>query len=141
MDLESRLTINDYVAAESDEESVDEGHATPKGVSDERAPYQKANIISRLTYSWVSGMFKIGYKRPIEIEDLDYLPKQCFTANATSKFHRYWKDEMEMAQSQKTKPKKGTNLQKGLLDDAPEEGDGDTEMDSPQPNLLKALLG
>jgi hypothetical protein len=38
------------------------------------SPITKANILSKITYSWENPLFKVGYHRPLEKNDLYLLP-------------------------------------------------------------------
>jgi len=144
MQLDTRLTVNDYVAADSEEDDSSEEMPTPKGggrARDERAPFQRANVLSRLTFSWISAMFKTGYKRPVEIDDLEYLPRRCFVDRATATFQEHWFAMKEESRSKQRAEKNKQLLQKSLLDDddAAASADG-VQTEHPPPNLLRALL-
>ena len=91
MELETRLTINnEYVAAESDSDEEADENKTIKAVIDSRSAREKANVLSRLAFCWLSPMFKTGYKKQIEVEDLQYLEDQCKSSNTLKKFNENW---------------------------------------------------
>ena len=54
------------------------------------SPYTKANIFSKLTYSWENPIFKVGYNRPLEKNDLFLLPENLQEDYNEEKFYGYW---------------------------------------------------
>ena len=102
MELENRLTINQYIAAESDSDESQNNDPSKAdsnfNESDDcsKTPQEKANIISKLTFYWLSSMFKTGYKRPLQIEDLNYLMNQCKAGNTLKTFYKHWNKYKEI---------------------------------------------
>ena len=138
MELETRLTINDYVEAKSDDADMVDGKTD---VIDSRTARQKANILSKVTFSWISAMFQTGYKRQIEIGDLDYLPHECYAGNTLKAFNRRWQSQSDTNNGDKDEEKKRNEiLEEPLMTDA----DGPKALESVEgrhPKLLKVLLG
>jgi len=54
------------------------------------SPYTKANIFSKLTYSWENPIFKVGYNRPLEKNDLFLLPEKLQEDYNEERFYGYW---------------------------------------------------
>ncbi|RIB04579.1 P-loop containing nucleoside triphosphate hydrolase protein [Gigaspora rosea] len=58
-------------------------------------PETKANLFSKLTFWWLNDLMKLGYKRPLEKDDL-YVLNDARTAKiVTEKFSSEWKKEIE----------------------------------------------
>jgi len=62
------------------------------------SPYTKANIFSKVTYSWEQPLFKVGYHRPLEKNDLYLLPPKLTEEYNEDRFYERW---------DKTEAKKG----------------------------------
>lgn len=56
-------------------------------------PEANANIFSKLTFWWLGNLLKLGYKRPLENDDLYILNDAKLAKNVTSDFEKSW--EME----------------------------------------------
>mmetsp|Transcript_32813 Transcript_32813/g.52531 ORF Transcript_32813/g.52531 Transcript_32813/m.52531 type:complete len:1421 (+) Transcript_32813:30-4292(+) len=54
---------------------------------------ETANIFSFLTFSWISEMFKTGYSRTLEFEDLEYLRARDHSQNLLDAFAPRWKQQ------------------------------------------------
>ncbi|CAL8468910.1 g8451 [Coccomyxa elongata] len=57
-------------------------------------PEATANIFSTITFSWVGGLMKKGYKKPLQFEDMWKLPPQDEVSNIASSFERAWQREL-----------------------------------------------
>ncbi|KAJ1718167.1 hypothetical protein LPJ61_006787, partial [Coemansia biformis] len=55
-----------------------------------RAPEERANLFSRLTFAWLDPMLDEGLKRPLRMEDTCELSKRYYPEVATVKFRRNW---------------------------------------------------
>jgi len=62
------------------------------------SPYTKANFLSKITYSWENPLFRVGYRRPLENNDLYLLPPKLTEEYNENKFYERWN---------KTEAKKG----------------------------------
>ncbi|ORX52519.1 hypothetical protein BCR36DRAFT_349904 [Piromyces finnis] len=62
------------------------------------SPYTKANLFSKITYSWEQPLFKVGYHRPLEKNDLYLLPPKLTEEYNEEQFYSRW---------DKTEAKKG----------------------------------
>eukprot|EP01156_Anaeramoeba_ignava_P019787 Anaeramoba_ignava/a98351_52.p1 GENE.a98351_52~~a98351_52.p1 ORF type:complete len:202 (+),score=74.28 a98351_52:15-620(+) len=67
----------------------------------------KANIFSRLVFSWFTSLAKIGYKRPLIQNDLFELRPQDFCSKITGELEPKWNEEKKQ-----TKPKLINSLKK-----------------------------
>ncbi|KAJ5070817.1 abc transporter atp-binding protein/permease vmr1-related [Anaeramoeba ignava] len=67
----------------------------------------KANIFSRLTFSWFGSLAKTGYKRPLIQNDLFELRPQDFCSKITGELEPNWNEEKKQ-----TKPKLINSLKK-----------------------------
>ncbi|KAJ2338675.1 hypothetical protein GGF43_006826, partial [Coemansia sp. RSA 2618] len=59
-----------------------------------RTPEESANIFSRLTFSWMSALLKLGRHRQIVEGDLWPLPAKYAPANVTEAFETHWQAEL-----------------------------------------------
>ncbi|RZF40293.1 hypothetical protein LSTR_LSTR012596 [Laodelphax striatellus] len=84
-----------------------------KTEKDEKPPHPraKANLISAATFSWTFDMFRLGYKRDLEVTDLYATLKEHSSNNLGDKFEKKWNDEYSKA----TKRKKDPSLLKVLF--------------------------
>jgi len=62
------------------------------------SPYTHANILSKITYSWENPLFKVGYHRPLEKNDLYLLTPKLTEEYNENRFYERW---------DKTEAKKG----------------------------------
>ncbi|KAJ3223083.1 hypothetical protein HK099_001564 [Clydaea vesicula] len=57
-----------------------------------QSPEENANFLSILTFGWITPLFKLGYKRPLQFEDL-YPPTSILNTNFTvGNFEQYWNE-------------------------------------------------
>ncbi|KAG4104318.1 hypothetical protein H8356DRAFT_1029599 [Neocallimastix lanati (nom. inval.)] len=54
------------------------------------SPITKANILSKITYSWENPLFKVGYHRPLEKNDLYLLPPKLTEQYNEKNFYDKW---------------------------------------------------
>lgn len=57
-------------------------------------PELNANIFSRITFWWAGSLMKLGYKRPLEKDDLYVLNDVRLAKNIISKFEKSWEKEL-----------------------------------------------
>ncbi|KAG4106141.1 P-loop containing nucleoside triphosphate hydrolase protein [Neocallimastix lanati (nom. inval.)] len=58
------------------------------------SPYPKANFFSKITYSWENPIFSVGYKRPLEKNDLFLLPPKLKEDYNEERFYYHWDKEV-----------------------------------------------
>ncbi|CAG8840576.1 22075_t:CDS:1, partial [Gigaspora margarita] len=58
-------------------------------------PETRANLFSKLTFWWLNGLMSLGYKRPLEKDDLYVLNDTRSAKIVTEKFEAEWKKETE----------------------------------------------
>ncbi|KAJ2711587.1 hypothetical protein H4R19_003175, partial [Coemansia spiralis] len=75
-----------YDMLDNDDELDDGGDTQPSF----RAPEERANILSHLTFAWLGPMIAAGCKKPLQMGDIGELSKQYFPENATVMFRRNW---------------------------------------------------
>ncbi|XP_038050114.1 ATP-binding cassette sub-family C member 9-like [Patiria miniata] len=63
-----------------------------------------SSFISEVTYGWLNWVFRLGYKRPLEMEDLGQLPEVHSASYIHEKFKEAFKKEQERAKSKGLKP-------------------------------------
>ncbi|KAJ1916544.1 hypothetical protein H4219_003711 [Mycoemilia scoparia] len=63
------------------------------------SPEDEANIFSKLTFSWMSPLLSIGYKRPITADDLWPLPKNYLPYMVADQFDDAWNQEIKRAEA------------------------------------------
>ncbi|KAJ1654030.1 hypothetical protein IWQ61_005966 [Dispira simplex] len=56
-------------------------------------PEEKANIFSRITFSWMSSLLALGYQRVLTLDDMWDLPRDVQTKPVSDRFQRFWKRE------------------------------------------------
>ncbi|OUM60193.1 hypothetical protein PIROE2DRAFT_54778 [Piromyces sp. E2] len=56
-------------------------------------PYAKASFFSKITYSWENPIFKVGFNRPLQKNDLYLLTPKFKEENNEKKFYHYWDNE------------------------------------------------
>jgi len=56
-------------------------------------PEAKANILSRITFWWAGKLMSLGYKRPLEKDDLYVLSDARLAKNVVDNFERSWEQE------------------------------------------------
>ena len=59
------------------------------------SPENKANFLSILTYSWLTPIFKLGSKRPLEQQDLWQLSDKWKSEILCTEFEGHWKEELK----------------------------------------------
>eukprot|EP00249_Psilotum_nudum_P023194 c28783_g1_i1 orf=631-5508(+) len=60
---------------------------------DQICPERHANILSRITFSWMTPLMELGYKRPIVEGDIWQLDAWDHTEHLYANFHKYWEEE------------------------------------------------
>ncbi|CCK71890.1 ATP-binding cassette glutathione S-conjugate transporter YCF1 KNAG_0I00990 [Huiozyma naganishii CBS 8797] len=63
-------------------------------------PYDSANIFSRISFTWMSGLMKAGYEKYLVEEDMYKLPERFDSEEVSSKMDKNWENEVK----QKAKP-------------------------------------
>jgi hypothetical protein len=63
------------------------------------SPEDKASIFSLISYSWLDGLFRLGFKRTLEASDIPAPPKRLQAALATPAFEQSWEEEKERAKN------------------------------------------
>ncbi|KAJ2863548.1 hypothetical protein GGH94_003542, partial [Coemansia aciculifera] len=82
--------LAEYVLAEDGDEDV--VSASRFGV---RAPVEDANIFSRLTFSWMSPLLKLGQRKQISEGDLWEIPSNIAPVNIAETFDTNWQYEID----------------------------------------------
>ncbi|KAJ4459649.1 Multidrug resistance-associated protein [Paratrimastix pyriformis] len=67
-------------------------------------PIEKANIISRLTFWWMTPLIALGFKRPLEPEDLYPLAEKDTATSLGNEFQKIWESEKGRARQKGKKP-------------------------------------
>ncbi|ORX56536.1 hypothetical protein BCR36DRAFT_580845 [Piromyces finnis] len=57
------------------------------------SPYTEASFFSKITYSWENKIFKVGYNRPLQPNDIYLLPYQFKEENNEKRFYHYWNEQ------------------------------------------------
>ncbi|KAJ1877465.1 hypothetical protein LPJ57_003933, partial [Coemansia sp. RSA 486] len=89
-----------YELPYDDEDDFDDSNALALGGSAQsssctfQSPEERANIFSRLTFSWMTPLLEKGYRKPLQLEDtwelgFDYRPDIV-----TERFQRNWRSEL-----------------------------------------------
>jgi ATP-binding cassette subfamily C (CFTR/MRP) protein 1 len=61
------------------------------------AAIDSANLFSRIFYSWLTPLMKLGKKRPIHDEDLYEVPQDVDAHGVNELFERYWKEQLKLS--------------------------------------------
>ncbi|KAJ1981339.1 hypothetical protein H4R34_002105 [Dimargaris verticillata] len=65
--------------------------------SDLDCPVDRASLLSRVTFSWLSPLLALGYQKPLEQDDLWPLPHSLQTRHVANTFHERWTKERRTA--------------------------------------------
>ncbi|KAJ2737623.1 hypothetical protein H4R23_001706 [Coemansia sp. Cherry 401B] len=60
-----------------------------------QSPEERANVFSRLTFSWMTPLLEQGFRKPLQMEDTWELSTQYRPDVATAKFQRNWQAELQ----------------------------------------------
>ncbi|KAJ2710645.1 hypothetical protein H4R19_003650, partial [Coemansia spiralis] len=60
-----------------------------------QSPEERANVFSRLTFSWMTPLLNLGLHKPLEMEDTWELARQYRPDLATAAFQRNWQAELK----------------------------------------------
>ncbi|KAJ2497314.1 hypothetical protein GGH96_005197 [Coemansia sp. RSA 1972] len=60
-----------------------------------KSPEDRANVFSRLTFSWLTPLLEQGYRKPLQMEDMLELSKRYQPDVATAEFQRNWQAEQQ----------------------------------------------
>ncbi|XP_046853046.1 multidrug resistance-associated protein 1-like isoform X2 [Xenia sp. Carnegie-2017] len=60
-----------------------------------KCPEESANIFSRITFWWMTGLVRLGYSKPLVTKDLWYLQSSLMSKNIEGKFIEIWEHEKE----------------------------------------------
>ncbi|KAG0665915.1 ATP-binding cassette glutathione S-conjugate transporter ycf1 [Maudiozyma exigua] len=58
-------------------------------------PYDTANIFSRISFTWMSGLMKTGYKKYLVEEDLFKLPESFGSEELANKLDKNWENQLK----------------------------------------------
>ncbi|KAI7889943.1 multi drug resistance-associated protein MRP [Mucor mucedo] len=61
------------------------------------SPEEKTNIFGRLTFSWMTPLMRLGYQKPLAMDDLWNLKSDDQSAIVGAKFQENWRKEMSKA--------------------------------------------
>ena len=67
-------------------------------------------LYSTLTYSWLSKTLSVGYKRPLELEDLPHCVGQESSQEIAKEFENTWSSELKNSQSNNRPPNLWTTV-------------------------------
>ncbi|KAJ2120809.1 hypothetical protein IW147_004749 [Coemansia sp. RSA 720] len=60
-----------------------------------QSPEERANVFSRLTYTWLTPLLEQGLRKPLQMEDVCELSRQYQPDVATAEFQRNWQAEQQ----------------------------------------------
>ncbi|KAI8362629.1 multi drug resistance-associated protein MRP [Blakeslea trispora] len=58
------------------------------------SPEEKVNIFGRLTFEWMTPLMRLGYQKPLTMEDLWNLKSDDQSANVSTQFQQNWQKEL-----------------------------------------------
>ncbi|KAI9249020.1 multi drug resistance-associated protein MRP [Sporodiniella umbellata] len=64
-------------------------------LEDKYSPEEMSNIFSRLTFGWMTPMMRLGYQKPLTMDDLWNLPSNDQSAAVSAEFQKNWEKEMQ----------------------------------------------
>ena len=64
---------------------------------------ENASLFSILTFGWLSKLFYTGYKRPLEMKDLDYLIGTDHAHESVKLFYSAWRQQLKKAKEKNAK--------------------------------------
>jgi ABC-type bacteriocin/lantibiotic exporter with double-glycine peptidase domain len=88
-ELSSKYEQRDPLLSDFDGENIDLGRK--QSLFGNENPYQKAGLISRLLFNWVTPLVSYGFKEKLTLEDLSVLPDAYHTSLQEEKVNKYWK--------------------------------------------------
>ncbi|GAA6062217.1 hypothetical protein JCM10212_006452 [Sporobolomyces blumeae] len=123
----------------SDDDDDETGRTNEgKGELDQpECPRLRANIFSRLTFSWMTPMMMAGVRKFLTEEDLWQLPPDDTAHALSARLERAWQSRRHRA-ADKSAVKPRTHDQEPTYSVLP--ADGKTEQDAPKPSLTGALV-
>ncbi|XP_006825920.1 multidrug resistance-associated protein 1-like, partial [Saccoglossus kowalevskii] len=68
-------------------------HYSPRVTDLNPCPYSSASFLSKVTFWWVTRIIVLGYKKPLQREDLWSLNKEDETSHVFHKFEKQWSKE------------------------------------------------
>lgn len=75
-------------------------------------PEDSANIFSVLSYEWMTQLFILGSRRPLQIEDIWQMPARYEAKFVTSQLEDLWSSEKELSVSEKRSPNLSNAIRK-----------------------------
>nr|XP_019009246.1 uncharacterized protein I206_05894 [Kwoniella pini CBS 10737]OCF48027.1 hypothetical protein I206_05894 [Kwoniella pini CBS 10737] len=76
----------------------------------EKIPLERANIFSRFLYTWISPMLKVGYSRPLQIEDLWSLSEDLKCQTHAERLQKHFMRRMPPSRRPKSSQNEETPL-------------------------------
>ncbi|KAJ3043701.1 hypothetical protein HDV00_004474 [Rhizophlyctis rosea] len=64
-------------------------------------PSETSNIFSRLTFTWLDPVFRVGYRQPLQSEDLWHLTSGWNVKNLHALFNAKWEEELQLVRDGK----------------------------------------
>ncbi|KAI3862972.1 hypothetical protein MKX03_005355 [Papaver bracteatum] len=68
----NRATGISFITNSTTESLLNKLENQSDGKREKESPYQRATFLQLITFSWLSPLFKVGYKKPLEQEDLSF---------------------------------------------------------------------
>ncbi|ORZ33398.1 P-loop containing nucleoside triphosphate hydrolase protein [Catenaria anguillulae PL171] len=106
--------------------------------ADKVSPDTRANPLSRLLFSWQTGLIRLGYTRPLEQEDMYQLPDPLTSKFNTQLLTDRWQDQVQAFTVRHGKPPGPMPAQVDSKD-KPAQGAAGKQPTEPTPSLLKAF--
>eukprot|EP01084_Bolivina_argentea_P028754 53390_1 len=63
----------------------------------EKTPEETASLFSILIFEWLTAMFKTGYSRALEMEDLNHLKGDDHAHETLKMFYKHWREQLQKA--------------------------------------------
>jgi ABC-type multidrug transport system fused ATPase/permease subunit len=60
------------------------------------SPLDSASALEQLFYTWLNPIIQLGYKRPLEDEDIPQVPLEHSSKHTLEEFLKYWKEEVSL---------------------------------------------
>lgn len=102
--INPQISGNQYGSTQDRRRTVDQTSSTTDDPPYYECPEMKASLISFLTYTWMDPLFKTGYKRQLQEEDLWDMAPQWTAGVVGPKLTASWNSEKARAAAKNQRP-------------------------------------
>lgn len=70
-------------------------HVSASGGGKHTCPEFRANVVSQTTFSWLTPLLRVGYKKALDMDDIWELAPPDKVENVNSTFEGHWRAELD----------------------------------------------